>query len=69
MRERDGCIYLMIAFFWLVAALETAAPEALLANPNHKQTKIVEDTGDESGQTAKARGALSKKRGEVSISH
>lgn len=56
-------------FFLLVTAPETTAPEPLPANPNHKQTKIVEDTGDESGQTAKARGALSKKRGEVSISH
>lgn len=30
---------------------------------------MVEETGDESGQRAEARGALSMRRGEVLISH
>lgn len=37
-RRAGSCIYLMITFL-LVVALETPAPEALPANPNHKQTK------------------------------
>lgn len=66
--SRGECIYLMITFL-LVTALETPAPEALLANQIIDKQEMVEETWDESGQRAEAWGALRMRQGEVSIIH
>lgn len=69
MRER-GWMHLFDDYlFVILEALETKAPAALQATQNHKQTKMADQPGNESGRIAEAREALRIFQCEVSIIH